>query len=159
MTQGLVPTSHLCTRNCNTVKSRCKHDRKKGGDGEKYLPRKDSRHTCGRPCGGVLDSSSRRRLPLAMGRARQRQRRRLALPSLLPLLMPCSFPLALLPRTDRQRRQWRRSGESGLNRRASSLRSSSRAKRHLQARARTRGPLCGNRRDASSYGCVPNNFN
>jgi hypothetical protein len=130
----------------------------KEGGAEKYLPRKNSRHTRGRPCGGALDSSSRGRLPLAIGKITMTKKTvstSLFSFSSHALSSLCFFrELAGNSIVGDEA-----AGRKGLNKLASSLLDGSRVKRRLETRAGAHRPLCGSRRDASAYGCVLHNFN
>ena len=124
-------------------------------DAERYLPRKGSRHTRGKPRGSALDYSSRGCLPSAIGGRSTTTTNAVSAPPSSP--SPCVFasPSSLCPFSKKMAGsnvdEDEATGGRGLNRQSlSSLRGSSRVKRCLEARTGAGGPLRGNRRDAST---------
>ena len=123
-------------------------------DAERYLPRKGSRHTRGKPRGSALDYSSRGCLPSAIGGRSTTTTNAVSAPPSSP--SPCVFasPSSLCPFSKKLVGSDVDGDEAtegrGLNRpSSSSLHGGSRTKRCLETRAASNGPLRNNRRDAS----------
>jgi len=129
--------------------------RKNEDDTKRYIPRKSSRHTHGKPRGSVLDSSSRGRLPSAIGGRSTTMMNAVGAPPSSPPHCVFAVPSSLCPFSKKMAGsnvdEDEATGARGLNRRSSSsLRSGSRVKFRLETRATTGGPLHSNRHNAST---------